>query len=208
MNYLLIIAVIIAVLIIILFFKLIKNVAKSLLYSLIILVMLSGVFGFVLARDMRDFSRGMSENTAIFLLKENDTIVTGFTIENLNVSTAESLEKLIIEKYHSYYEEIEYSKILGTNYKLFIIDIKAYPETQNFDLLYVKEVFKGEQNIADLIEEAEDIPNNPAKTFLLLVLNNMRKDPLYLMKEFKNSNLVIYPESFMFKVLQYTIKEK
>ena len=205
MNYLLIIAVIIAVLIIILFFKLIKNVAKSLLYSLIILVMLSGVFGFVLARDMRDFSKGMSENSAIFLLKVNDSITTGFTINKLNVSSAQTLEN--IERYDKWYQEIEYSKILGTNYKLFIIDIKAYPETQNFDLLYVKEVFRGEQNIVDLIEEAEDIPNNPAKTFLLLVINNMRKDPLYLMKEYKKSNLLIYPDSFMFKVLQYTIKK-
>ena len=205
MNYLLIIAVIIAVLIIILFFKLIKNVAKSLLYSLIILVMLSGVFGFVLARDMRDFSRGMSEKTAIFLLKENNTIVTGFIIDQLNVSSAYTIEN--IDRYNNWYQEIEYSKILGTHYKLFVIDVKAYPETNDFNLYYVKEVFKGEQNIVDLIEEAEDIPNNPAKAFMLLVINNMRKDPLYLMKEYKKENLLIYPDSFMFKVLQYTIKK-
>ena len=74
-------------------------------------------------------------------------------------------------------------------------------------MYYVKEVFKGEQNIVDLIEEAEDIPNNPAKAFMLLVINNMRKDPLYLMKEYKKENLLIYPDSFMFKVLQYTIKK-
>ncbi len=206
MNYLLIIAVVIIVLLTILLFKLIRNLFKALFYTLIIFVILSGIFSFFLIKDMRDFSKGMSDNTAIFLLKENDEIVTGFTIENLNVSTAESLDN--IGRYNSYYEDEKYDKILDDYYKLFIVDIKAYPESEDFDVVYVKEVFKNEQNIVDLIEEVEDIPNNPAKTFLLLVINNMRKDPLYLMKEFKNSNLVIYPDSFMFKVLQYTIKEK
>ncbi len=206
MNYLLIIAVIIVVLLTILLFKLIKNIVKALIYTLLIFIIISGVFSYFLIKDMRDFSKGMSENTAIFLLKENDVIVTGFTISKLNVSTAKALNN--IDKYNSYYKDMEYNKILGNHYKLFIVDIKAYPESQEFDLNYVKKVFKGEQNIVNLIEEAENIPNNPAKSFMLLVINNMRKDPLYLIKESKKSNLLIYPESFMFKVLQYTIKEK
>jgi len=206
MNYLLIIAVIIVVLLTILLFKLIKNIVKALIYTLLIFIIISGVFSYFLIKDMRDFSKGMSENTAIFLLKENDVIVTGFTISKLNVSTAKALNN--IDKYNSYYKDMEYNKILGNHYKLFIVDIKAYPESQEFDLNYVKKVFKGEQNIVNLIEEAENIPNNPAKSFMLLVINNMKKDPLYLIKESKKSNLLIYPKSFMFKVLKYTIKEK
>ena len=72
MNYLLIIAVVIIVLLTILLFKLIRNLFKALFYTLIIFVIISGVFSFFLIKDMRDFSKGMSDNTAIFLLKEND----------------------------------------------------------------------------------------------------------------------------------------
>ncbi len=205
MDYLLPIGFILAAVLIILLIKVISGLMKILLYVLLIAVILGGVFTYFLVKDANAFAKGVSEKPNLFLLKEGNEIVSGFSIFQLNISTSDSLSENEINKATGYLGKKEYKKIVGDNYKLIIIDKKAFQKTDKFDpdsiISFVQKQKDGLKIINQLMPE--DIPDTEAMAFSLLVIYSLKEDPFFIVKEYKKGNIIIYEETFVFKVFRF-----
>ena len=52
------------------------------------------------------------------------------------------------------------------------------------------------------MDDFEDRFDLESIAFMTLVVDNLRKNPLYLIDSYKTGNLTIYPESITFKVIK------
>ncbi len=126
----------------------------SLLFSLTLFIS-----GLLLYLDIRDFQENFQDSEKIFLLSENGNILTGFTSTLQEGSEPDEIPKERLAELQTYYNNKEYNKIKGENYKMFIIDASAFDfmeEEQEIerekDFVYTKEfVFKfiKSENLAD-----------------------------------------------------------
>ena len=205
MDYFFIIAAVIAIVLIFLIIKVIKGIMKIFFYLLLIVVIISGVFSYFMFKDTTELASGISSKTSLFLLKDGNETITGFTIYQMNISTAKSLSENQLKEYDIYYQKKDYKKMLGSNYKLFIIDKKAFPKTDKFDPDIVIAYLKGDKKELELVNliKPDYMPDTKAMAFSLLVIYSIKNDPAYLVKEYKSGNLIIYPETFMFKVVKF-----
>ncbi|MBN2368103.1 hypothetical protein JXC34_03715 [Candidatus Woesearchaeota archaeon] len=205
MDYLMGIAIVIGIVLIVLVITTLKNIFKTLVSIFLILVVLSALFMFFLVKDVRDFGQGINNNGNIYLLKEGDEVLTGFRMEGINLSNAASFSGKELDRFTKDMEDQKLDSILDKDYKIFIIDQSAFNDTNSLDPDSVIEYLKSKESE---YEPSESTMDPKAFAFSMLVIFNLKNDPLYLFKEFKNNNLIIYPETFMFKVLKFTMKEK
>jgi hypothetical protein len=175
----------------------------------LILVIISAVFGFFFVRDSKSMIDGLSTKDSLFILKDGNTTITGFTISKMNMSTVKSLSDSQMDDLSSYYIKKDYKKMLGKNYLLFIIDKKAFPKTEKFDPDSVMAYLTGEKKELELVALIKpDLPDPKAVAFSMLVVYSFKEDPGYLIKEYKAGNVIIYPENFVFKVFRFILGKK
>ncbi len=190
MNIILPLIIILALILVILLFKIIKNVIKTLLYFLLAFIIISGVFGYFVYKDVRELSNGILEGENIFILKDDTEFITGFILNKGNeTSQIDNLEEL-----EDYYQNNELDKILEDKYKLFIFETDA---------------FEGELNqiIVDGIEILGliDIPVqiDPSSHAFLILIMQYKEDPKQIISDYKEGKIIIYPETLIIKTIKY-----
>lgn len=136
----------------------------SLVFSLTLLT-----FGAFLYLDINDFSNNFYNSSNMFVLVDNNTVLTGFygmmeeEKEKPNFFTREMIEDMT-----TLYREDDYEKMKGNNYKMFIIDIRAFENIDNItiddkkhSLGYIHSLILSEEPLeeyaGDLIEN-KDVP--------------------------------------------------
>lgn len=192
--------IIIGIIVAILALKIVTGVMKIAFYALLLIIILSGVFGYFIIKDVHAFNKGITTEENLYLLVDDDVIITGFLVSGLNFTKADSLSVSEISKFNNYMKTSEKEKILEGKYKLFMINMSAFPNAT----LSTKDVLKQFTDAEiELPKEIEILEESKSSAFLLLVLGSMKKDPLFLIKQFKSGNLVVYPETIMFKTLKY-----
>jgi hypothetical protein len=187
MEIFILIAIIIAIVAAIFLIKIIKGIMKLMLYALIIFLLIAGVFTYFAIKDVQDISKGLDTKSNIFLLKDDESIVSGFTVHKLNLSTIQEIED--IEVYSDYYSKKEYKKILDDNYKLIVIEKSALPETRTPELL---------ERISKWLPK--DFSALSPDSFPVMIIYNLKNDPAYVIKGYRNNTIEIYPDSFLLKV--------
>jgi hypothetical protein len=209
MDYTIIIALVVAAIIIILLIKFIQGIFKTLMLGILILVIISAVFGFFFISDSKKLIDNLKAKDTLFLLKDGNVTVTGFTISKMNISTVKSLDKTSLDQLSSYYQKKDMKKMLGNYSMLFIIDKKAFPKTDKFDPDSVIAYITGEKKDLELVSLIKpDIPDPKAMAFSLLVVYSFREDSGYLIKEYKAGNVIIYPETFVLKTFKFILGKK
>lgn len=196
MEYLFIIGILIALIIVVLLFKLIKNIVKTLLTLFLISIILTVVFGAIVYFDMRSFANGIKNKENMFLLND-DGFVSGFIMEQMNKTS--SISKSELNTYYNYYTDEKYGEILGENYKFYIFELNSLVNEENNN--YV-EFLKGIATEFDVEGDYDHIPDPKTIAFIALVVDNLKQDPLYLTKSYKNGNFTMYPEPLTFKLVK------
>jgi len=191
MDFLIIIGIILGIIVAVFLFKVIKNLVKTLIYLALILIIITASFTFFLYRDAKSFAKGIKEQDNLFLLKEDEEYISGFVLSGNRTTPVDDLD---------YYENKEYVDILEDNYKLFILDLSAIETTKRSEPAI--KYLKGETDFPEDIQVKEGLDLETV-AFLYLVVNNFREKPSYLIKAYRDQSLIIYPETFMFKVLKY-----
>jgi len=191
MDFLIIIGIILTIIIAVFLFKVIKNLVKTLIYLALILIIITASFSFFLYRDAKSFAKGIKEQDNLFLLKEDEEYISGFVLSGNRTSPVDDLD---------YYEDKEHEDILEDNYKLFILDLSAIETTKRSEPAI--KYLKGETDFPEDIQVKEGLDLETV-AFLYLVVNNFREKPTYLIKAYRDQSLIIYPETFMFKVLKF-----
>lgn len=187
----------IAVLIFILIFKVVSNLLKSLVYFLILFLIVSVIFGFFFTQDLVAFTTGIKNEQKIFLLKDNQTILTGFEMIKINETTSISKEDLLV--YSELYKSGDYDKLLGKRFKVFMIEIASLEDKNTT----IANFLKG-RNV--VIEEFRYEPDAKNAAFVYLITKRMAEDPMYILTAYKQGFLTVYPETLVFKSLKLLMR--
>jgi len=204
MDYILPAAIILGIIVVVLLIKVIKGFIKIMFYGILILIIMTGVFSYFMYKDVNDLSTSLTSKKNLFLLRDNTTVFAGFSMQGLNLSNLQEVSQEQITAYNTLYMKQDYKHILESNYKLIIIDKKAFPVTGDFNPESIFEYLKSDKSF----QLNTNLPSTKAIAFSYLVIYSLKKDPAFLVKEYKKGNVMIYPETFMFKVVKFFAKGK
>jgi len=140
MNWLLIIGIIIIVMLVIsVFFHLLKLALKTLGALVLIAIAVFAVLGILIYFDAADFQENFGDSDNIYLLRDDDTVLAGFVLNNAKPKDIAFLETPDLIDHEEKIQEENYSEVLGENYKLIIIEMEII-ENSTTEFLVVKDV--------------------------------------------------------------------
>ena len=227
----LIIGIIIFVAIAVILFIFLKKIIKviAVLSAIIIIALLIG--GFILYNDSKDLQENFENSPNLFLLELNDNIITGFqTIPGsdepitLNKETINSynsdyqknnLEKIKSENYkliifkRQAFDSVEQIEIGDHEYTKDFVFTLINSETavdDYIDDLVIREAVPQEQREIVRKETKSDFEFTDSEfkgiLFASVFSNTMESEgPIFLFKQYKSGNAVIYKETPVFKLI-------
>ncbi|MBW3003872.1 hypothetical protein KY328_04255 [Candidatus Woesearchaeota archaeon] len=201
-------------------FWLLKKIVKIMFAIGLIILVIILVLGFYVYSDSLDIKENIVTTDSLFLLKNNN-IETGFrarfsdkyTKGEPDIVSEEELAKINI-----LYSENDLTAIKSDNYKIFIYNEGVFDDIDNIEFSdwtldkdFMLDTINSENPMemlaaelkiprTMLAEQLEDDNNVRGVLFMQLFNAKLEKDgPLYLITEFKKKNIVIYPETAVFK---------
>ena len=214
-----IITIIIFIVSAIVIFKIVKTILKTILIILILSFLLIAIFGFFTYQDAVELKDNLETKPKLMLLQDNENIIAGFVITDFK-KEAEFLALSQITKYQNSFKKQDYKKMLGNNYKMFIIEIKAFDfDDEEFDfvgkkvsknLLYsvLKSnnpigLYKSETGMDPAIYGISDPVEFKSQVFALLFSEAIEKrGQFFIFNEYKEENIIVYPETAVFKFIK------
>jgi hypothetical protein len=189
--------VIIAVFLLILLLNFLKQVAKTVFVGLLIILILVGITGFFVAKDLNDFGKGMVEEQNLFILRNNQTFVTSFVYKNQELKSFFDTETL--NEYNELYLQKKYDEIINDNHKLFIIDISGIDVNETDQEIY--NFLLDETKLPSTFDPNDDLTETKAYGFLYLIVKDINSNPKFILTMYKNGYIEVFPETITFKLL-------
>lgn len=214
-----IIGLIVFVLILIFIFKLVKNIAKTILFGIFLILIVTGIFGIFIYKDVIDLKENFKDSSKLILLQDEQKFLTGLKLYEIEFEEENGFKEYILtEKQLGDLQQKfdgDYGKILGENYKIFVFKIEIFNELLElefdnkvlskdfiFRLLRADdaiEMYEREQG-----EKPEDITEDSELkgTIFFRALNKLieEKGPIFILREYKRENILAYPETAVFKL--------
>jgi len=206
-----------------------KSVRRTLFYLALILVVVTSIVGVFMFLDALKFKQHFASDEKLFLLEENGKLLTGFSGTLFDESTDITfLTEESLNNFQTYYSNQEYEKILGNKYKVFIFKLDifsnvSYLETDygTFDREFIFGLLRTVNPLDMFLEETQGTSNLPrdAKNNMLDAFNGQiglkglffgglfataiqEEGVMFIIREFQPGNIIIYPETVMFKFLK------
>lgn len=209
-----IITIVLILIVALVLWKLVKTVAKIFITVIIVFLIFFSISSYFIYKDVVDFKQNVGKGNIIVLADED--IITGFFMDS---QKPRQLTEEEISQYTSYYRSTEYDSILGENYKVFIIKVKTVEDIENLDIQYGDLFIPGEKVIKALKSDhpagviggelgessVGELFDAEIKAFLFSTLftEQIIQKPTFLMTQLKKGNVVIHPETPMFKFLKF-----
>ncbi|MEK6916990.1 MAG: hypothetical protein AABW92_04545 [Nanoarchaeota archaeon] len=203
MDYILLLVVGLGIVAGILFLKAIKKLLKLLFLAITIILLITAVFGYFFIKDVKDIAADFSEEKTIIFFTKQNQIITGLTRENNKTII---IERKNLGNYNEYYASQNYEEMLGEDERLLFLEVSNLEETNNTNLLFkILEQRIPALNITDKI--AEKVSDKETANIILQIVDNIKQDPSYVFKAYKEDKLVVYPETLVFKTIKYFMKK-
>ena len=191
-----IIAIIVFVLVSVFIWGIVKKLFKIMFYVGLVIFLMIAANLFFIFQDFNDFRQNFGVSEKKVILKDEDRILTGLVLdEDTNMMTNTQLND-----YSSYLRTDDLDKILGDSYKLMIFDVDII---SNLDT-----EIDFENGITT--DEAITILNTgsseeKAEVFSIILADEIlsSRNPLFFLSEFKEGNIMIYPETALFKTIKF-----
>ena len=187
MNLLLIILAFIALILFILIIKFVKNIVSALLSLLLIIIIFTCIFGFVGYIEFRSLVKEIPQNSIILFEQDNEYII-GYSL--LNETATEIIDP------NNYYGK-EYDETLQDKNKLIIFNLNSLKDDETNQKII--NFLKGYEDI--VFFDVNKIPDPKIGAMYFLAIHNLKKNPFFLIKAYRNNNLIIYPDTF--KIIKY-----
>ena len=190
------------------------------------LAILLAIFGIFVYIDFLDLQKNLPVQDNIILLKDNNAYLTGITFNMKNINT-EQLPNILtnIDSYNSK----SYSEILGSNYKLIIIDLSFIEENLDSSFTITEQTITlNKQEILNLLKSADPLKefltqknlpeqtiqyfpaeynsNEKLKAMLFLATNKdilEKQSILPVIKGFKTNQIIVYKQTVVFEFIKY-----
>jgi len=194
-----IVAIIVFALVLVFVWGTFKKLLKLLFYAGIIISLILAVNIFFVYLDFNDLRKNFGVSEKKVILKDDRGILTGLLLnEDAKLMTDKQLDD-----YSSYLKNNNYEKILGDSYKLMIFDVNII---KNLD----DEIVIGGQTITPneaikILKSKNNNAEEKAALFSTILSDEIlsSRNPLFFFSEFKNGNIVIYPETTLFKTMKF-----
>jgi len=192
-----IITIIIIVLIAVFAWGIFKRLFKFLFYVGIIIFLLLSVNLLFIYQDFKDLRENFVVLEKKVILKDGNEIITGLMLnEDTRLINNEQLND-----YSLNLEDNEYDKILDNSYKLLVFDVDIISKL-DAEIEHENKIITGYDAV--LILKNSENQEEKAELFSLILANEIlsSKNPLFFFSEFKKGNIIIYPETALFKTIK------
>ena len=169
---------------------------KILFYVGIIIFLLLAANLFFIYQDFKDLKENFSVSEKKVILADDGRILTGLLLgEETDFMTNSQLED-----YSSYLKNSDYDKILGDSYKLMAFDAGIISDIDDVELGGI--TITADEALSILRSDANQ--QEKASLFSVILADEIlsSKNPLFFFSEFKEGNIVIYPETALFKTIK------
>ena len=213
-----IITIIIFIVAAIIIFKIVKTVLKTILIVLILGLLLTAIFGFFTYQDTVELKDNLETESKLMLLQDNEKIAAGFIAAEFE-EEAEFLTISQIAEYQNNFKKEDYKKMLGNNYKVFIIELNAFDfDDEELDFIGKKvsknilysvlksndpiTLYKSKTNADPALYGISDPIEFKSQVFAVLFNEAIdKRGTFFIFNEYKKKNIIVYPETSVFKFI-------
>jgi hypothetical protein len=190
MNYTYLIVIVVLVILVSLVLKLIKSAAKTVFYSLVIFLVALAFLGFYVAKDLNEFGQKMSSDEIIFVLTQNESVISGFVYQNQTMKRSLNSNEIIDTEFRILHKV--YDELYDEDQLFFQIDITALESIDTKDIEYINSLSNSTANTT---------LETKSSYFKHIITKNINERPTYLVSMFKKSLIDVYPKSFAFRII-------
>lgn len=184
----------------------------------IVFIVIAGVFIVLLYLDARDFMANYQAGDKTFILEKDLIVKSAIILKN---NTPVILYQSDIDRYTESLKQKDYASLRGDSYKLLILKMSSLENLPDFNVKYGPLSFDKAQSIRILTDDsyAESLKQgqqtdqmynfNSIYELRALILSEILSKSYFsqdgqtlTVMEFKKGNIVIYPETLIFKVLK------
>jgi hypothetical protein len=192
-----IVGIVVIALLVIFLWGIFAKAIKLLFYVGIAIFILLAINSFFIYQDLMDLKKNFASEPKEVLLVDDNKVLTGLIIEGQNI---EILENQDLNRLAKDIEDQNYDGALGENYKLMVFDISIIENMEE------KEILGQVLNQDEIMETFETgTSEEKASLFSVLLAEDIlsQKNPLFFFSEYKEGNIVIYPETAIFKTVKF-----
>ena len=174
-----------------------KKLFKLMFYAGIIILLLMAGNAYFIYLDFMDLKEKFGSSSKEVLLVDGSEVITGIVLEG---DSFEALSNQQLNEISSELENKDYEGILGGNYKLMILDADIIKDLDN------KVEVLGQAMPQEEIKKTFESGSSSEKATLFAALLSeeiiANKNPLFFFSQFKDGNIIVYPETALFKTVK------
>ena len=174
-----------------------KKLFKLMFYAGVIIFLLMAANAYFIYQDFTDLRENFGLSSKEVLLVDGSEVITGIILkgDDFEAISNQQLDEISPELKNENYEEI-----LGDNYKLMILDADIVEDLgSEVDVL-------GQAMSQEEIKKTLESGSSSEKAALFAALLSeeiiANKNPLFFFSQFKDENIIIYPETALFKTVK------
>jgi len=193
-----IISIIVFVLVLVLIWGVFKKLFKIMFYAGILISLLLAANLYFIYLDFKDLRENFGVSEKKVILVDGNEVLTGL----LMGEDTELLTNTQLRDYSSSLRNKDYEDILGDSYKLMVFDISII---ENLDKeIEIEDIKITTDEAAVTLKSDTSEPNEKASLFSVILADEIitSKNPLFFFSEFKDGNIIIYPETALFKTVK------
>jgi hypothetical protein len=192
-----IVGIVVIALLVIFLWGIFAKAIKLLFYVGIAIFILLAINSFFIYQDLMDLKKNFASEPKQVLLVDDNRVLTGLIIDGQDIDVLENSD---LNSLAEYIEDQNYEGALGENYKLMVFDISIVENMGEKEIL-------GQALNQDEIRETFETGTSEEKASLFSVLLAedilSQKNPLFFFSEYKDGNIVVYPETAIFKTVKF-----
>lgn len=226
-----VISIVVVLIIIIAIFKIFKSVFKAIFLISTLFGIVVMVFMILLYQDVADFKTNFPISEKLFLLERDDDLVAGFSGVLGEDEQPNFVPEADLNSYKISFEAGDLETITGDYYKLFIVKSNSFDEITSVEFSedqlsrdFVFDLLDSQNSIDDYAvfyaqnrgistaalgelksQMRNQFPSNAefkGALFATLFSTKTQEDNLFLFKEYKQDNIIIYPETMLFRTIK------
>lgn len=207
------------------------KIVKTIFFVSSVITAILIIFGVFIFKDVNDFRNNYPTKPSIYVLEKDDELISGLQVLLGEEPKPEPINQEQLSNYQAAYDNDNLAEIKGDNYKLFIFKSTAFDTINTIKVseeteLTREEMFsllESETPASDYIElvvgtttQTENLrkqmfanleiqEETEYKGILFFTLFGSAVDqqgPLFIFDQYKKNNIIIYPETMMFKIIK------
>ena len=193
-----IISIIVFVVVLVFIWGIFKKLFKLLFYAGIIISLLVAANLYFIYQNFQDLRENFAASEKKVILKDDDKVLTGL----LMGQEVDFLADSQLRDYSSSLKNNDYEDILGNSYKLMVFDINII---EHLDKEIEIEGFKiTTDEAAATLKSDTSSSQEKAALFSVILADEIlsSRNTLFFLSEFKKGNIIIYPETALFKTVK------